>query len=45
MSGALLVLGLYTLLIDRTHAKRALAAAAFTAGAIAALDQLLAHYD
>ena len=43
-AGALLVLGLYAVLLDRNHAKRALVVAVTAATAIAALDQLLAHF-
>ncbi len=42
VGGALLVAGLYALLVERSHALRALAAAAGAAGAIAAVDQVLA---
>lgn len=42
VGGALVVAGLYALFVERTHAARALAAASVGAGAIAAVDQLLA---
>jgi hypothetical protein len=42
VGGAALVAGLYALLVDRRHAIRALGVAAGAAGAIAAVDQLLA---
>lgn len=43
VGGAIAVAALYGLLVDRSHALRALAAAGGAAGAIAAVDQLLAH--
>ena len=42
VGGAVLVAGLYALFIDRRHALRALGVASGAAGAIAAVDQLLA---
>ena len=41
VAGAIIIAGLYALLLDRTHAVRALVAASGGAGAIAAVDQLL----
>lgn len=44
VGAALVVSGLYAALVDRAHARWALAAAAAVGGAIAAVDQLLAHF-
>lgn len=45
VAAALLVAAIYALLVDRAHARWALAAAAGVGGAIAVVDQLLGHFN
>lgn len=44
LAAALVIAGIYGILLDRKHAGRALVVAAGLGGAIAALDQLLGHF-
>lgn len=45
VAAVLLVAGLYALLVDRAHARWAVVAAAGVGGALAAVDQLLGHFE
>lgn len=45
VAAALLVAGFYALLVDRSHARTALMAAAGTAAAITSVEQLLEHFS